>query len=158
MENEEKYQALQNVQELRNQRSKCVHSFLSIRESMLQSCLDEPEILPSSAPNEETSSIMQERGLVTPQRVVKFSMSNPSLKSVASFGDEDATASLGNVVDFEAGFEFSSVGGTIACESDSAEVCIETSSWSSVNNLSVLISDYHCFFNRILIDPRQRQQ
>lgn len=126
LDNEQKYQELQKVQDLCKQRSECVHCFLSIRESMLRSSLDKLESLqpenwpPPQASSDEASSkkTSQERGLVTPQRVkfVKFAMATHSFMSSASSGDQDAAAteSLKNVVDFDAGFEFSSVGGTLA--------------------------------------------
>lgn len=118
LDNEQKYQELQKIQDLRKKRSECVHCFLSVRESMLRSSLDslEPENRPppsqgtnNQAQPSNNDTTPEKQGVVSPQRVVKFLLSNQSFLSA---GDADAAAkSLDDIVD--SGFEFTCVGGTL---------------------------------------------
>jgi len=130
LDNEQRYQEMKTAQDLRNQRTECFRCFLSIRESMLRSSLDEPEAKnqpPAPASNEPKTSpdTTQERGLVTPQRAVKFvkfQMANESFLTDTSSVKKNTAERLGSVVDFDAGFEFSSNGGALDSSSNAAQV------------------------------------
>lgn len=101
---------------------------------MVRSILDDdkPDKQPKSqsstqnANNSDSSSNKEEvseRGLVTPQRVVKFVQFSIANQSFLSDGappkDNDA---LQESVDYEAGFEFSTLGGTLVSSLDVSQV------------------------------------
>lgn len=115
------------MEDLRKGRSECVFCFLSTRQSMLRSSLDEPNASnpeeenqpPLQGSNQAVSSNDQNPGQVTPQRVVKFLLSNESFLAStsppSSVGDTDAANKLCGFVDSD--FEFTIVGSTLDCSS-----------------------------------------
>lgn len=114
---------------------------------MLRSSLDEPARPEARKPNSGSSSngTEQEQGLVTPQRSVKFvqfSMATESFLSNPSSGNQDA---LGKVVDFETGFEFSCIGGTLASSPDASQVRNKQLGWCHLNvNRDILLTSTCC--------------
>lgn len=117
LDNEQKYEELSEMQELRKQRQECVRCFLSIRESMLRTCLVEPG--PSFKSNNETSlDEPRVQGLVSPpHRVVTFFESNlPSRDGSRAHSPQDVAERselLSELIDSDADFEFKAVGSTI---------------------------------------------
>ena len=101
---------------------------------MLRSSLDEPNASspeeenqpPLQGSNQAVSSNEQNQGQVTPQRVVKFLLSNESFlasTTSSSVGDTDAANKLGGVVDSD--FEFTIAGSTLDSFSSDAPVSYE---------------------------------
>lgn len=93
---------------------------------MLRSSLDEPNASspeeenqpPLQGSNQAVSSGKQNQGQVTPQRVVKFLLSNESFlaSTSSSTGDTDAAKKLCGVVDSD--FECTIVGSTLDSSSE----------------------------------------
>jgi hypothetical protein len=105
---------MNQIQELRMQRQECVHCFLSIRESMLRSCLDEQE--PSTKSTEEPEEARVQGFVSPPHRVVTFLESNPSSRDGSRAHSPREVAeraeSLSELMSSDTDFEFKVVGST----------------------------------------------
>lgn len=105
---------MNEMEELRMQRQECVQCFLSIRESMLRSCLAEQELSTKSTKEAEGEHVQR---FVSPShRVVTFLESNPSSRDGSRAHSPREVArrseSLSELLKSDNDFEFKVVGST----------------------------------------------